>query len=76
MSDLCPLCGKDRGLVGYRHLCVVVTKPVTKPISVVTKPIDVTKPKGGRPRLGEEAMSAAERMRRMRARRRDDRGEG
>jgi hypothetical protein len=49
---------------------------VTKPISVtklasVTKPIDaVTKPKagrGGRPRLGDKPMSAAERMRRYRA---------
>jgi hypothetical protein len=41
-----------------------VTKPVTKPS--VTKP-SVTKPRGGRKTLGERPMTAAERMRRMRA---------
>ena len=48
-----------------------VTKPpVTKPISV-TKPADVRKPnKGGRPSIGDKPMTAAERMRRYRARRR------
>lgn len=45
----------------------VVTKPapvVTKPKSVVTKP----KNKGGRPKLGDQVMTDAERMRRYRAR--------
>jgi hypothetical protein len=41
--------------------------PVTKPISV-TKLDTVTKPKGGRPRLGDKPMTPAERMRRYRAR--------
>lgn len=35
MSDPCPLCGKDRALVGYRHLCA---PPVTKPV-IVTPPV-------------------------------------
>ena len=63
---ICSECGLDMDLVGLRHRCVprVVTKPVTKPLPV-TKPN-----RGGRPRLGEGVMSAAERMRRMRARRR------
>jgi hypothetical protein len=48
-----------------------VTKPVTKPNSV-TKPADVTKPnKGGRPSIGDKPMTAAERMRRYRARLRE-----
>jgi hypothetical protein len=46
-----------------------VTKPVTKPNSV-TKPADVTKPQGGRPLLGDKPMTAAERMRRYRQRKR------
>jgi hypothetical protein len=48
-----------------------VTKPpVTKPVSV-TKLADVMKPnKGGRPAIGDRPMTAAERMRRYRARRR------
>jgi hypothetical protein len=54
----------------------LVTKPVTKPISVtkpngVTKPADVRKPnKGGRPSIGDKPMTAAERMRRYRERKR------
>ena len=75
-------------LVGYRHLCVGVTKAVTKPVTkpeadvtkVVTKVTPVTKVieyevtepgrvKLGRPAIGERAMTAAERMVRMRARR-------
>lgn len=52
-----------------------VTKPpkdsVTKPPEGrVTKPLEagpVTKPQGGRPPVAEQTMSAAERMRRMRA---------
>ena len=48
-----------------------VTKPVTKPVTKtsetsVTK-TSVTKPRGGRTTLGERPMTAAERMRRMRA---------
>jgi hypothetical protein len=51
-----------------------VTKPVTKPNSV-TKPADVTKPnKGGRPLQGDKPMTAAERMRRYRARHREAQG--
>ena len=51
-----------------------VTKPVTKPNSV-TKPADVTKPnKGGRPTIGDKPMTAAERMRRYRARLREAQG--
>src|SRR5215831_11991063 len=54
-----------------------VTKPVTKPIEeVVTKPA-VTKPnKGGRPRVGVEVMTVAERVARHRAKRRDGRVRG
>ena len=37
--DACPACGKDRSLVGYRHLCV--TEPI---VTSVTKPVTVTKP--------------------------------
>jgi hypothetical protein len=51
-----------------------VTKPVTKPEPVVTKPRnetpDVTKPRGGRPPAGAVAMSGAERVRKYRDRRR------
>jgi hypothetical protein len=39
MPDPCPECGKDRTLVGYRHLCV---PPVTKNVTVtkcVTRPV-------------------------------------
>jgi hypothetical protein len=50
-------------------------QPVTKPpANSVTKPpntkpnVDVTKPKGGRPTIGDKPMTAAERMRRYRAR--------
>ena len=65
-------------LVGLRHRCVplpraaAITKPVTKPIEeVITKPA-VTKPnKGGRPRVGVEVMTVAERVARHRAKRRD-----
>ena len=70
MVDRCPACGKDRVLVGNRHLCW----PVTKFSAGVTKLIEyeVTAPgrvKVGRRPLGEEAMTGAERMRRLRARR-------
>jgi hypothetical protein len=42
--------------------------PVTKPLAnSVTKPIGVTKPKGGRSTIGDKPMTAAERMRRYRA---------
>ena len=75
---LCSECGLDMDLVGLRHRCVplpraaAVTKPVTKPIEeVITKPA-VTKPnKGGRPRVGVEVMTVAERVARHRAKRRD-----
>ena len=75
---ICSECGLDMDLVGLRHRCVplaraaAVTKPVTKPIEeVVTKPA-VTKPnKGGRPRVGVEVMTVAERVARHRAKRRD-----
>lgn len=43
------------------------TPLVTKPVVVVTKP----KNRGGRPAIGEKAMSGAERIRRMRAKRRE-----
>jgi hypothetical protein len=37
--------------------------PVTKPpVNSVTKPPSVTKPKGGRPTIGDKPMTAAERM--------------
>jgi hypothetical protein len=46
-------------------------EPVTKP-DAVTEPTAVTKPhgksKGGRPLIGERAMTAAERMKRSRER--------
>src|SRR5262245_63546909 len=75
---ICSECGLDMDLVGLRHRCVplpraaAVTKPVTKPIEeVITKPA-VTKPnKGGRPRVGVEVMTVAERVARHRAKRRD-----
>ena len=44
-----------------------VTKPVTKPQRVVTKPKAVTKPRGGRPRKGDKPMTSAQRMAAMRA---------
>jgi hypothetical protein len=72
---ICSECGLDMDLVGLRHRCVplpraaAVTKPVTKPIE--EKPA-VTKPnKGGRPRVGVEVMTVAERVARHRAKRRD-----
>jgi hypothetical protein len=43
---------------------------VTDPFSV-TKPTDVTKPKTGRPLIGDKPMSPAERMRRYRQRLRE-----
>jgi hypothetical protein len=43
---------------------VPVTNPVTKPLNVTP----VTKPKGGRPLLGDKPMTAAERMRKYRQR--------
>jgi hypothetical protein len=53
----------------------IETKPVTVRLNPVTKPPfvtkpapDVTKPLGGRPRVGEEAMTAAERNRQSRLR--------
>lgn len=70
MADLCPICGKNRDLVGLRHLCRPVMfvdlaeKSVTKP---VTKP--VTKHKGGRQPVGKKAMTGAERVRRHRQQR-------
>jgi hypothetical protein len=49
-----------------------VTKPVTKTVTKnqpsVTKTPTVTKTRRGRPRLGDKPMTAAERMRRYRAR--------
>ena len=55
-----------------RKLAAVVTKPqvpsVTKLPHVVTKPANVTKLKGGRPPIGDKAMTQAERARRYRQR--------
>ena len=74
---VCPICGKNLDLVGRLHLCVPVTKPaVTKaPVTkvVVTKPTPVLKvvrgsKKGGRPRLGKEVLTGAERTRGWRSR--------
>ena len=62
MVDLCPLCGKNRVLVGLRHLCV----PVTKMPAPVTKS---TKPRRGRPLIGKGGMTGAERVRRHRQQR-------
>ena len=75
LMRLCSECGLDMDLVGLRHRCVplprggFVTKPVTEP---VTKPADVTKPKGrgGRPLVGDQVMTVAERVARHRARKR------
>ena len=71
---ICSECGLDMDLVGLRHRCVPLPRAaaVTKPIEeVITKPA-VTKPnKGGRPRVGVEVMTVAERVARHRAKRRD-----
>lgn len=56
MPDPCPLCGRDRDLVGISHLCVTPT---------VTK--SVTKSKAGRHAIGAKAMSQAERAKKYRA---------
>jgi hypothetical protein len=79
----CPAMGKDERLQqacdGLRQAESVTKKPeipvtkiqpgVTKAaVDSVTKTPTVTKTKRGRPRLGDKPMSAAERMRRYRAR--------
>jgi hypothetical protein len=55
-----------------KKLASAVTKPqtpsVTKLPSRVTKPANVTKLKGGRPPIGDKAMTQAERARRYRQR--------
>jgi hypothetical protein len=58
----------ERNVTRVRELVptVDVTKPVTKPRTNVTKP-PPTKSKGGRPVVGDRAMTAAERKRRSRA---------
>jgi hypothetical protein len=48
----------------------VTEKIVTKPAAAVTKPPSVTKPRhGGRPLVGDKALTPAERARRARAKR-------
>jgi hypothetical protein len=100
MADPCPECGKDRVLVGYRHLCVTQSPlkaiAVTKPRAAKALPATKASVTGerqrcaeleaevkhlkrliaeqgvkrvGRPPLGDKAMSGAERVRRMRAKR-------
>jgi hypothetical protein len=59
-DEHCPDCGALLILVGRSHLC--------RPRQAVTKP-PVTK-SGGRPPIGEKAMTGAERMRKLRATRR------
>ncbi len=56
----CPHCGVLYALTGRVHYCRKDPR--------VTKPLPVTKPKGGRPLVGTAALSAAERMRRLRER--------
>jgi hypothetical protein len=55
-----------------RKIAESVTKPqepnVTKLSHIVTKPVAVTKLKGGRPPIGDKAMTQAERARRYRQR--------
>ena len=58
-DERCPDCDALLVLVGRSHLC--------RPRQAVTKP-PVTK--GGRPPIGEKAMTGAERMRKLRATRR------
>jgi hypothetical protein len=69
-DERCPDCGALLILVGRSHPCrprqAVTKPPVTK--SPVAK-LPVTK-SGGRPPIGEKAMTGAERMRKLRATRR------
>ena len=59
-DERCPDCGTLLILVGRAHLC--------QPQRAVTK-LPVTK-SGGRPPIGEKAMTGVERMRKLRATRR------
>jgi len=76
MPDPCPMCGRDRDLVGISHLCVSAGDSVTlaeikKEIKLVTKRFrksgSVTKRKPGRRALGAKAMTQAERAKKYRA---------
>ena len=40
MSDPCPICGKNRVMVGYRHLCVPVSTSVNTEERVNTTPAE------------------------------------
>ena len=66
MADPCPVCRKDRTLVGYRHLCVpnaVSRNPVTKPSAGF---VTSDERRTGRRPIGDRAMTPAERQRRKR----------
>jgi hypothetical protein len=74
----CSECGLDMDLVGLRHRCVPLPKPrpeITKPAEVITEPEItkepmITKVRRGRRPIGERAMTAYERLKRHRAKRR------
>ena len=64
-DERCPDCGALLILVGRSHPC--------RPRQAVTKPPVTKSPvakSGGRPSIGEKAMTGAERMRKLRATRR------
>jgi hypothetical protein len=48
MPDLCPQCGLNRDLVGYRHRCI--------PKQAILSPVRHAVKKG-RPRIGEEQVT-------------------
>jgi hypothetical protein len=78
MADPCPICRKDRAVVGRMHLCVPIADSASRntrheiPVSRNTfanfVTADTPQTKRGRRPIGDQAMTPGERQRRARHR--------